>query len=644
MTPIQESASRLAIKMRRSPYRIVLLSTVVLVMLAVLSTHEVVDHPATAPKYLEGLFEGWPGGALSISIALLTLLFVDSVRSQAEKIEEALQHRLRSFEEIHMEALALLEWVTDEPPSEEVGKTAFYMTSATPVFGLEAKSTVKARWKELLEKRRAANADTKLLCYNWHALDGIGDSPLGRFAKKLAEAEPDAVKSWSEACVNAWNQYEELLPYGHKGIPEIYLIDEPNFGIVYARRSAGRERGIIYISNSASVGKRDKGAIAFTTEDRNWLMLIKETFQAQATDNAALHFPRRTEALIERDKKLYQAFQEQGNVPQPVKSQSCLPRLPNGERIQIQVFPGVFPVEDSWDTRYMMQAIDRVVPLLGELVRAGQISNGKGHPVAEIAGVDVGTGTGILALAMASHYEDIGSVVATDNYKPAVRNALFNFRMAAANYPSLCRPLGLQACTPAPTWTDYYVDDSMDRAAKMRVFDSVMKGQCCVVNCDLAERVYRHNDSEMMLIAFNYPAYQSPSNVFNTGGQQAGEPIVAKFLTDMKDRLRFSDVLLLPEITIREGGSFIGVGIENLAREHGYCTLQIDAGSPLPASDNGRAGGFVRVFALARLMDGGKPQAQHHPVLSKLSEKLSADHDHEIQGAAGYPERAPPAA
>jgi hypothetical protein len=71
--------------------------------------------------------------------------------------------------------------------------------------------------------------------------------------------------------------------------------------------------------------------------------------------------------------------------------------------------------------------------------------------------------------------------------------------------------------------------------------------------------------------------------------------------------------------------------------------LQIDTGSPLPPSANGKSGGFVRVFALSKLMDGGKPQAQHHPLLSKLSEKLSADHDRPNQGNAGDPERAPPA-
>jgi hypothetical protein len=600
-------------KIRTEVFLWVFVTTVSIVFI-----HIAVDKPNTFLDGLKGLFEGWPAGALSISFTVILLFFVDGVRDKAELIEETLQRQLTSFKEINKEALRLLEWVTDPTKSRNLilNKTSFYMTSAAPVFGLEEDPSTRERWMELLRRRGAGHAETNLFCYSWQAPNGIEESALGRFSKKLAQAGGTSISSWYQACVMAWDQYDKLFPAGHGDHPDkalkIYLINEPDFGVVYARHNDGNEEAIIYISNSHSISK---DAVAFSTRDRNWIGLIKLTFKAQMELNklALLEFPRRGHAEIFRDKQLYKEFAEQGDERRELELTYRSSTDRSGDPIPIAVFPGVFPPKMGLDTSYVIRALNIVLPRLGELVRAGMVVDQEGHQIASILGVDVGTGTGVLGLVMAMHRECPITIVATDNYGPAVKNASLNFRRAAELSPALAEALKLKG----------KIEGKLSKADVRKKYqrNEIPDDSICVINCDLAQLVHRANDNEMMLFVFNYPAYQSPSNIFNTGGKRAGQIIVEEFLKDLYERLRPSDIILLPEIAVSARGSSFSVGVADLAERFEYCCMPINVGGQDVAS----AGEFhvtVKVFALAKAVEKGDSDWRKHPFLSLMAEKL----------------------
>jgi hypothetical protein len=563
---------------------------------------------------------------------LIVLFFVDAVRDKAKQIEEALQHRLRSFEEIHEAAFDLLKWVTvpSKPDDLVPDDTLFYMMSAAPVFGLEADDSTESEWLDLLQRRRARGV-TGLFCYNWHSAHGIEHSALGQFAQKLVHAEYESDSSWVQKCVRAWNQYDRLFPKGHSDNPskplKIYLIDEPEFGMIYARHSNGEGKAIIYISSSASITGHQKGAIAFSTTDPNWLMLIKQTFESQIlmNKNALLDFPNRGDAELWRDKKLYSAFQNQGDRPQEHALTYPSSTGKNGNKIRISVFQGVFPPDLGLETAQVIRALAVTLSILGRLINDGKIVTADKRKLNRILGVDVGTGTGILGLVMAQRTECPITVVATDNYRPAVENASLNFRRAAETFEELAGPLRLDGKVRKGLSADE-IDRKYGAELDQRYQGPMPEEQICVLNCDLAELVRRGTDDTLMAFVFNYPAYPSPSNIFNTGGKRAGRTIVGDFLGKLYERIRPTDIILLPEITMSKGATLVSANISDIASEHQYSCVQIGR------ADTRSPDGYlvtVKVFALAKA--AGSLDSRHH-VLSLIDNKLRSERvaDHEL--------------
>ena len=568
--------------------RIEVVLSVVLATAVIILIYVAVDKPHSLEDSLGKFFQGWPVGTLGLVFSIILLVFVDGVKDKAELIEETLQRQLTSFEEIHEKALYLLEWVTDptKSPNLVLDKTSFYMTSAAPVFGLEENPATRERWMELLRQRGAGHAKTNLFCYNWEAPDGIEESALGRFSKKLAQKGGTSM-SWYQACVMAWDQYDKLFPAGHTNRKDkalkVYLTDEPDFGIVYARHSDGNEEAIIYISNSHSISR---DAVAFSTKDENWLGLIKLTCEAQIELNRfdVLEFPHRGPAELARDKQLYEEFKEHGDKQREVELTYRSPGGMEDNAIPIAVFPGVFPPKMGFDNIYIIRALNIVLPTLAEILKSPKVVDRKKRQIDSIRGVDVGTGTGVLGLVMALHTECPITVVATDNYGPAIKNASLNFSRAAELIPALA-------------------------------------GAFKLINCDLAQLVHRINDSEMMLFVFNYPAYPSPSNIFNTGGKRAGQTIVEEFLKDLYERLRPSDIILLPEIAFSGSGGSSLVRVADLAEKLEYCCMPINVGG----QDAGFVDKFhvtVKVFALAKAAEKGELDWHRHPFLSLMHQKL----------------------
>lgn len=593
-----------------------LLSLVALALIVVVCFHYKDYRSGHFSEFVKGFLVDWPVGALSLTISLVTFFGVDVVRDKSERIEEALQSRLTSFSDIQREAFELLQWVTVVPE-----KTKFWMTAATPVFGLEAEQATVDEWTKLFKTRLAVKAETKLLCYQWFSPRGIENSALARFAKALSIARGGEPPQWWAACVKAWKEFDKLQRQilTPKDNFEVKLIDEPNFGIIFAELSPKESSAIIYLSNSATP---KKGAMGFRTKDPNWLDLIKETFNSLSKSADIPPEPQHRQ-LLERDEELYETFLQQYEKRRPTElSLSQYVQTAAGNRIEVKVFPGVFPVENSLDTLHMVKAIDWIIPLIRKH------SLNLRYSIKHILGVDVGTGTGALGLAMAGHTDDL---IATDNYEPACKNALFNFRKAAYEYRD-CKDglkglrllyneileLSEDLLQQQLMEKNYHDDGKYDEDGEAK---RTFKPSRHVINCDLAKQVYRRTDDELMVFAFNYPAYQSPSNVFNTGGKNAGGKVVENFLVDLRHRLRCTDVILLPELHF-SGASFIT--IPDIAHFNGYCCLEI-------YNDYVEAKKVtVRVYALCKVAsDDRKSWAyqkspESHEFLTKIQAEVTA--------------------
>ena len=164
----------------------------------------------------------------------------------------------------------------------------------------------------------------------------------------------------------------------------------------------------------------------------------------------------------------------------------------------IVVHPGVFPPEIGLTTTLLVSAISQV----GEVLR--QFSKER------MVGIDVGTGTGILALALSEHCD---IVYATDILEAAVENAKQNVETHAEVKPS---------------------------SAKIKV----NRG-------NLLDPIPELDEKAFILAVFNYPYYPSPLAVFNPDGRErAGLPIVRDFLMEAKEVVRDRGVIVMPYSSI----------------------------------------------------------------------------------------------
>jgi hypothetical protein len=551
--------------------RTVLMSIVATSVLVIATVHyeELKASNQSLRIFLKGFLVDWPAGALTLTIAFVTFFGVDVVRDKSERIEEALQNRLNTFREIQREAFELLNWVTKEPDEKRVRTTKFWMTAATPVFGLEADAETVDEWTRLFQNRLAAKADTALLCYQWFDPTGMDKSALAKFAKALSEARGGSRPKWWEACVKAWQEFDRLQRIaGANEMFRVRLINEPNFGIIYAERSSTDSAAIIYLSNSATP---KEGAVGFRTKDPNWLELIRRTFKS-LLESADLPPEPEDRRLVARDKELYDLFLDQYETCDRNPTNLSLSQhitLDDEIKLPVRVFPSVFPIDYSLDTLHLVKAVDLVIPAIRKHLP---------HFIGRILGVDVGTGTGAIGIAMAQHTDDL---LATDNYDPACKNALFNFRTLAISdrdchllkglkpFRDELEELGQEEQAAQLREENYHRSEKYNDGVEMgRPF--IFSRQ--VINCDLAKEVFRRRDDELIVLAFNYPAYPSPSNVFNCGGKSAGRIIVAKLLADMRPRLRCSDIILLPELHFSEASA---VNILDIAHRNGYDCEQV---------------------------------------------------------------------
>lgn len=239
-------------------------------------------------------------------------------------------------------------------------------------------------------------------------------------------------------------------------------------------------------------------------------------------------FDERTERQLERDSELLKVYQENTTV-----------RSIAVGSIEIDVYPRVFPPDKG-------RSID---PLIGT-IRQQMKRIYKDVPEANRIGIDIGTGTGILALCLA---EGCPTVYAVDIDQAAVLNAKANVRR--------------------------FEDARSDRSIE-------------VIQGDLFEPLPHFEADKVLLIVFNHPYYPSPVNIYNTLIPEGGQHIVNRFLTQAATRIGQKGRIIMP---------FSGLaGDANnpiyLAQDH---NLRLESASRSPhSSKEPEAEDHIFVFAL----------------------------------------------
>jgi len=400
---------------------------------------------------------------------------------------------LENFDAIYREAIKLLIWVGDEARSE------FIMTSATPVFGIELD---QAAWTSALSHRlKSASKDlkTELFClnplsFNSDSAESLNDSPLWKFCLELDEGR---ILNTSEAqnasdlylrSIKAFLDFAELADKSQD--IQMRCGPQPPFHFAMAKDSSGQYKGILYFTGVQSAeGLVVKG---FVTQESTWIHLMRLLYLFLKKDRPDILKELKRDPRSEKQK------------------QRCLDLLrhqvTNREtydakvgKYKVTVHPDVFPPDKGTLTSELLDAIAKVA-------KAMETAYGEGSFV----GVDVGTGTGILALALADYCK---KVYATDISKIARDNALDNISKHKAEN----------------IW---------------------------VTQGDLLDGIPDSIDASPIIAVFNYPFYSSPLAVFNPKGKNtAGLELVSEFLDKMSNRFKSNDsvVTIIPCSHLADG-------------------------------------------------------------------------------------------
>ena len=434
------------------------------------------------------------GIVATIIVGILAAAIPSRVDAKVEDLVERMQQPLLDFPAIYARTFDLLNSIREEPGS------MFIMTSATPVFGIELDKSERVKWTTALNQRIVTKSSrapltTVLYCLSPYSPGGATASPLWEFCQELEGSGYLKEKEVRTAGDLFMRSTEALENFGDLAIKsnsegfELRCGPTPPIHFVLARNAKGESTGILYFQGVKSP-KEGLVVPGFETTDERWLELINVVnhfIKSQSPDVLpAFRIDPRTDEQKKRCNELmkYQLRQDH--------------RSPYEHTVggyEILVNQDVFPPEIGIGTTQLIEALKKI----GTTVKDRR-------PI----GIDVGTGTGILALVLAEYCSE---VYATDISPAAEVNALENARRAFRL--------------------------SGDTNGVIRVFRG-----------NLLEPIRGLDRSRIYVVVFNYPFYPSPLAVYNPlGAEKAGMPIVREFF-DQLDNLGDRIIVVMPYSSI----------------------------------------------------------------------------------------------
>jgi len=394
------------------------------------------------------------------------------------------------------------------------------MTSATPVFGIELNAADRSLWANALRRRIVTQGPdqpkTALLCLSPDSMEGLSASPLWGFCSELERSgllKKAEVNTAGQLYLRSIAAISEFAAIAQNQGFELKCGPPPPLHFVLARNANGESKGILYFTGIESPLE---GLVVsgFLTLDDHWIRVMNLVYDYVLTQSwdvlSAFRSDPRTPAQKARCEELLKYQLERR---EPYKAEV------GGYEIVVE--PDVFPPEMGIGTSQLLEA----------LKKTGQALNTQ-YPSHCRIGIDVGTGTGILALALSEYCTE---VYATDISPTAVKNAEENFRRSAngaggANHKDI------------------------------RVFCG-----------NLLDALPGLDHSALSVVVFNYPFYPSPLAVYNPAGRQtAGITIVREFFEQLSRKVGNESVIIMPHAKIAGEHS-----PETVAQDKGFISLKI---------------------------------------------------------------------
>lgn len=416
----------------------------------------------------------WSGPIFAILILAIELAYSAFLDQDDTEI-------IPNFDSIFKRTVEIISWCASDPSGE------LLITSATPVFGLELEPRQRKEIQDLLRARIVTKRRTRFICLNPQPAHEETRSPLEQFCEVLSESKHTDLTT-NELLIRA---RDDLIEFGQLVVnqerAELRIGLEPPYNIILAKNSKGGRRGLLYIASTSTlkakvevqgldIGSSQFGKVIEEMFEFMWKSLDPEGYAS---------FDQRTCIHLLRDRQLENLHKQQTKEAQDVEVGG----------IKLNVLPDVFPPDQGYG-----------IPLILESIATVATTEFKDVPRNELVGIDVGTGSGILAMKLAEYCK---FVYATDILEVAVQNASINLRQLKS---------------------------------ERNDFDfEVLQGDLL---SPVSERV---KGARALLIVFNQPYYPSPLNLFGTLVPEGGTVIIERFLSQVRKLLEgVNGIVLMP--------------------------------------------------------------------------------------------------
>jgi methylase of polypeptide subunit release factors len=280
--------------------------------------------------------------------------------------------------------------------------------------------------------------------------------------------------------------------------------EEPPFQLIIAKDGRGERIGIFYFASSEIFTLKDQVS-GFVTQDHRMTNVMERLFDYSS--KAAMEFVAdpRTDLQRDRDNELI-VWWDDHKEPYEVPAGDIVSGL------RLIVHQNIFPPDISLGGKPLLEAVSEAMKIIWKEVDGDKR-----------LGVDIGTGSGIIALKLATN---CSRVWATDIGVPEIENAKENFRR----------------------------------------FNNIPKDKCefDARQGNLFDPLPDFPPKWVPLIVFNQPFYPSAHQLIGTGGPNAGLEIIRQFLQAAKSRITKRGGVVMP--------------YSEVAKEHNPLTIAVELG------------------------------------------------------------------